>query len=194
MIPVTVTNLSISNVGFVVLLKSQKDARTLPIYIGPPEAQAILFWLNKVQLPRPITHDLFKNVLDILEARLECVVIHDLREGTFYGRLVLAFEGQRLDVDSRPSDAIALALRCHAPIFVEDSVMDAGAVVLDSDGAKAKKAAAASMVRAPNAAAADSDDSPVSKLKAQLQRAIDEERYEEAARLRDEIKRAANTN
>ena len=123
MIPVTVASLSISNVGFVVLLKSQKDARTLPIYIGPPEAQAILFRLNKVQLPRPITHDLFKNVLDILEARLESVAIHDLKEGTFYGRLVLTFEGQKLEVDSRPSDAIALALRMSSPIYVEDEVV-----------------------------------------------------------------------
>ncbi len=185
MIPVTVANLSISNVGFVVLLKSQQDDRTLPIYIGPPEAQAILFKLNKVSLPRPMTHDLLKNVLDILEARLDRVDIHDLQDGTFFGKLIISFEGQKLEVDSRPSDAIALALRCQSQIFVSDEVMEEGAVVFDHEEEEEAEE--------PVADIEDIED-PVAKLKAQLERAIDEERYEEAAQLRDQIKKATNQN
>lgn len=182
MVPVRVANLSLSNVGFVVLLRSEEDDRTLPIYIGPPEAQSILFRLNNVNLPRPITHDLLKSVLDALEARLERVDIHDLKDNTFYGKLILSFEGQTLEVDSRPSDAIALALRCHAPIFVAEAVMDEGAVVMEEDrhGEEEKEPA--------------EPENPVTVLKAKLQKAIEEERYEDAATLRDEISKATSTN
>ena len=76
--------------------------------------------LNDVKPPRPLTHDLMKNLLDALEARLERIVVHTLQEGTFFARLILTFEGQEIEVDSRPSDGIALALRYEAPIFVED--------------------------------------------------------------------------
>lgn len=180
MVPVTVANLSLTNVGFAVLLKSREDDRTLPIYIGTSEAQSILFHLKSVKLPRPITHDLIKNVLDVLEARLERVEICDLRDGVFFGKLVLSFEGQTLKVDSRPSDAIALALRCHAPVLVADAVMAEGAVVLEDDARKA----------APPLAAKD----PTVALKAELNKAVEEERYEDAAHLRDEIKRAESLN
>lgn len=177
MVPVTVANLSLTNVGFAVLLKSREDDRTLPIYIGTPEAQSILFHLKSVKLPRPITHDLLKNVLDVLEARLERVEICDLQDGVFFGKLVVSFEGQTLNVDSRPSDAIALALRCHAPVLVADAVMAEGAVVLEDDAHKAATA-----------------KDPTAVLKAELSKAVEEERYEDAAHLRDEIKRAESSN
>jgi len=182
MVPVTVSNLSISNVGFVMLLKSQQDDRTLPIFIGVPEAQAIALFFNKVQVPRPMTHDLMKNVLDVLEARLEHVEVCDLDDGTFYGKLVVSFEGQTLEIDSRPSDAVALALRCKAPILVSEKVMDEAAVVLDGDKDTEKKTGE------------PVHKDPVAMLKGELQKAIAEERYEDAARLRDEIKRATSTN
>jgi bifunctional DNase/RNase len=186
--------MSISKAGFVVLLKSQQDDRTLPIYIGPPEAQAILFKLNKVTLPRPMTHDLMKNMLDVLEARLEMVHVHDLKDGIFHARLTLAFEGQSLEVDSRPSDAIALALRCNAPIFVADKVMDEDAIVLADEEHEADVAAPGPSGSAGDDSAEKASDDPSANLKRQLAKAVSEERYEDAARLRDEIQRAGSSN
>ncbi|MCF7854324.1 MAG: bifunctional nuclease family protein [Candidatus Pacebacteria bacterium] len=183
MIPVKVTNLSISNVGFVVFLKSNDDERTLPIFIGAQEAQAIALMLNGVKPPRPLTHDLMKNMLDILEARLERVVINDLQDGTFYGTLIVAFESNTLTVDSRPSDGIALALRYNAPVFVAPNVMDEAGVVLEEQ---------------THGEDEPPEEPPVedylTELKTRLEKAIQEERYEEAARLRDEIRDATQSN
>ncbi len=186
MIPVTVSNLSISNVGFVVFLKGGEDERTLPIFIGAQEAQAIAVELNNVTPPRPLTHDLMKNILDVLEARLERIVVHGLDEGTFYGKLVLAFEGQTTEVDSRPSDAIALALRCKAPIFVADDVMNAAGIVLE------EKEAVETLDE--DAEAAPESQDKLAALRNQLAQAVAEERYEDAARLRDEIRQASQSN
>jgi len=181
MIPVTVTSISLSNVGFVVILKSRQDERSLPIFIGVPEAQAIAMELNGAKPARPLTHDLVKNVLDVLEGRLDHVEVHDLKDGTFFGRLVLSFEGQRLEVDSRPSDAIAVALRCKAPVLVAQQVMDEAGVVLDSK----EKPATEPLRPGPDTA---------TRLKEELARAVAEERYEDAAKLRDQISRTTSAN
>jgi bifunctional DNase/RNase len=185
MIPVSVSNLSLSNMGFVVLLKSQKDERTLPIFIGAPEAQAIVLPLNKVTPPRPLTHDLLKSFLDVLECRVERVEVCDLQEGTFFGRIVLVFESQELAVDARPSDAIALALRCHVPIVVAEHVMASAGVVMKEDDGKDGN---------PEAKAESKSSDPLLERQQQLQRAIREERYEDAARLRDEIRRLTSAS
>ena len=184
MIRVTVDNLSMTNVGLMVLLKSEEagNGGKLPIYIGPPEAQAILFCLKEVELPRPMTHDLLKNVLDALEGRLEKIEVCSLKEGVFYAKLIVSFEGRTLEIDSRPSDAIALALRCNAPIYVAEEVMAEGAAVLEEDNGKA------------TTSEPDTVEDPLAKQKAALVRAIKEERYEDAARLRDEIKQATSPN
>ena len=181
MIPVTVENVFFSNFGFVVLLKGDGDPRSLPIFIGPPEAQAMVIHLSGHEFPRPLTHDLLKNVLDVLEARLDHVEVRDLKDSTFFGKLVLSFEGQSLEVDSRPSDAIALALRCNVPILVSEHVMEEAGVVLD-EGEKTTKQ------KAPEA------EDPAAELKGRLAYAIKEERYEDAARIRDEIKRRSSAN
>jgi len=188
MIPVGVSNLSISNVGFVVFLKGGSDERTLPIFIGAQEAQAIAIELNSVTPPRPLTHDLMKNILDVFEARLERIVVHKLEEGTFYGKLALSFEGQNTEVDARPSDAIALALRCKAPIFVADDVMNSAGFVLEEKIAEAKPEAGEA-----DAAGAESGDR-LSQLRRQLAQAVADERYEDAARLRDEIRQSTQSN
>lgn len=181
MIPVKVANLSISNMGFVVLLKANDDERTLPIFIGVPEAQAIALQLNNVDPPRPMTHDLMKNLLDVLEGRLDHVEICDIDNGTFFGKLVLTFEGQRLEVDSRPSDAIALSLRCNAQIFVAQNVMTEAGVVIGEDEKNEK-------LHSPE------NESEQDKLQHALEKAIKEERYEDAAKLRDQIKNYHQSN
>ncbi len=176
MIPVKLDSLSVSNVGFVLMLKGDTDDRTLPIFVGLPEAQSIALFINKVDTPRPMTHDLIKNLLDALEGRLDHVEVCELRDGTFYGKLAVTFEGRKLDIDSRPSDAVALALRCHAPILVAESVMDEAGVTMESNEETGEEGT-------PPVPLNHTD-----RLRAELEKAISEERYEEAARIRDELR------
>lgn len=107
----------------VVVLKETEGAGILPIWVGIYEANAIALEIEKVQTPRPMTHDLLKNVLSGLNVRVNRVVVSDLKEDTFYALIWMEREGQVMSVDSRPSDALALALRLDCPIFVEDEVM-----------------------------------------------------------------------
>jgi hypothetical protein len=118
----------------VVLLQEIGGARrTLPIFIGAPEATAIAFALQGVATSRPMTHDLFRDVLAATGVALDRVVITELREGTYYAELHLSQNGQSTVVSSRPSDAIALAARLGAPIFAEDELIDAEGVQLAVD-------------------------------------------------------------
>ncbi len=178
MLLVKIQGLSLSNMGFVVLLKSEQDERTLPIFIGGGEAQAIAIHLDKVEIPRPLTHDLLKNVIDCLECRLKRVVVNDIVESTFYAVLVFERDAVEFEVDARPSDAIALALRCGAPMYVVKKVMDKAGLLLQASDTDAEKKPDAEM--APT---------PMAKLQHELEQAVRQERYEEAARLRDEIRR-----
>ncbi|HTR02980.1 MAG TPA: bifunctional nuclease family protein [Thermoanaerobaculia bacterium] len=108
----------------VVILRDTEKGHFLPIWVGLFEANAIALEMEKVSTPRPMTHDLLKNVLAELDARVEKVVINDLRENTFFARIHLARKDSTLSIDSRPSDAIALALRSQAGIFVEEVVLE----------------------------------------------------------------------
>jgi bifunctional DNase/RNase len=113
-----------TNAPIVLLRETEGDHRTLPIFIGGPEATAIAFALEQVETPRPMTHDLMKDVLDGLGVRLDRVVVTELRESTFYAELHLARNGQTHVVSSRPSDAIALAVRTGTTIYADESVLD----------------------------------------------------------------------
>ena len=197
MIPVKVEQLFLSNLGFVVLLKSDEDERTLPIFIGAAEAQAIAIKLNEVEVPRPLTHDLLKNILDFLEYRLKRVEVCDLREGTFYARLILERDGEELEIDSRPSDAIALALRFGSPIFVDERVMDeAGRVLEKTEGGPAEEEQTAETEPEPTAKKEKKSAplSPIEALERELEKAVREERYEDAARLLDELRKLKDPN
>ncbi len=111
----------------IVLLQEVGGERYLPIWIGSCEAEAISIHLQGTALPRPMTHDLFVDLLSSLEIGLSYVLIHSLINGTFYGRLVLGANGDSLEIDSRPSDALAIAVRANVPIYAAESVMaDAG--------------------------------------------------------------------
>jgi len=107
----------------IVILKDVNGTTVLPIWVGIYEANAIALEIEKVTTPRPMTHDLLKNLLLGLEARVHKVVVSDLRDDTFYALIWLEADGQVLSIDSRPSDALALALRVDCPIFVEDEVL-----------------------------------------------------------------------
>jgi bifunctional DNase/RNase len=108
----------------VVVLKDAEEKFFLPIWIGVFEANAIALKIENVATSRPMTHDLFFNTLGDLKARIDKVVISDLRENTFYARIFLVREGESIEIDSRPSDALALALRFDAGIYVEDDVLE----------------------------------------------------------------------
>jgi len=181
MIPVKFNKLLFSNMGFVILLKGESDERTLPIFIGTVEAQSIALFISNVKIPRPLTHDLLKNVLGHLDCRVDRIEVCSLREGTFIARLILSCDGEEIEVDSRPSDAIALALRTSSPIFVDESVMDeAGRIFTELE------------TEISGGNHDEEKKSPLESLKQDLDKAVAEERYEEAARIRDEIKRLEN--
>lgn len=169
--------------GFVVFLKAEDGNRTLPIFIGAAEAQAIAFVLENVQPPRPLTHDLIKNLMDNLECRIKRIEICDLQDNTFYAKLFVEWNGVETELDSRPSDAIALALRFSAPICVADEVMESAGVIIKEEESTLQKDKESKK-----------EISPVEALKQQLARAVTEERYEDAAKLRDELKRLASSN
>jgi bifunctional DNase/RNase len=112
-----------------VILKEADQDRYLPIYIGTYEAEAITIELLNRTSPRPLTHDLLRSVVDAMGGRVSHVMVNDLRDDTFFGRIVIDMNGRKVEVDSRPSDAIALAVRIKAPIFVAESVMDQAGIV-----------------------------------------------------------------
>jgi hypothetical protein len=107
----------------IIILRDEEEKRSLPSWVGIFEANAIALELEKIATPRPMTHDLIKNVLEAVDAKVEKIVVTDLRENTFFALIHLRMGEEEVTVDSRPSDAIALALRAGAPIFVDDDVV-----------------------------------------------------------------------
>jgi uncharacterized protein len=129
-----------------VVLKDLQSPRFLPIWIGPFEADAITIELQGVEVARPLTHDLLKAAISKLGAEIERVAITELRNDTFYAEITLRVNGQRMEIDSRPSDAIALAVRARVPVYVSDDVLDLAAITPEQDlesgagGAEAEEA------------------------------------------------------
>ena len=192
MIRVEVVNTFLVNVGkeFVILLRGTEDERTLPISIGQLEAQSIAFQLNQIPFPRPLTHDLFKNIISELRGSVVRAEIYALNDETFYANLILQINDAVLTVDSRPSDAIAMALRFSAPIFVDEKVMaEAGVLISEKDTVPEPESSSSTY----------SNDSQkelttVELLRKQLDIAISEERYEDAARIKDDIDKLSKFN
>jgi bifunctional DNase/RNase len=107
----------------IVFLTDMEETRYLPIWIGPFEAQSIVQVIEGMRTPRPMTHDLMKTVVDQLGAKVQRIIISDLQDQTFFAKIFLEQDGREIEVDARPSDSLALALRCKAPIFVTESVV-----------------------------------------------------------------------
>jgi bifunctional DNase/RNase len=135
MIEVTVDRIQVNLVSQsrVVILRETGGERFLPIWIGQFEAEAIAMFLQEVEAVRPMTHDLLKSVLGGLGATLERLEIHDLQDDVFYARLIIRSGSQQIEIDSRPSDGIALAVRAHAAIFVSEDVMQRAGAVPEAD-------------------------------------------------------------
>jgi len=176
--------------AYALLLKESYGSRRLPIIIGSFEAQAIASALENITPPRPMTHDLLKNIIDELGASVVEVFIDELVENTFYAKLVLEIAGVTTSVDARPSDAIAVAVRTGADIYVNETVMDRAAFIPSSNSEipAAEKSEAGLEAETENISTS-SFEAKLSVLEKQLKEAIDNEEYERAARLRDEISR-----
>jgi len=116
-----------------VILREAQGERYLPIWVGPYEAEAITIALQEVEISRPLTHDLIRNIFTAFDARVVRIEIVDLRADIFYGKIVVEQNGREIGIDSRPSDAIALAVRAHVPILVHPQVMDAGGILPEKD-------------------------------------------------------------
>ena len=177
-----------TNGAYALILYEIEGKRKLPIIIGGFEAQAIALKLENIKPPRPFTHDLFKNIADTFGLIVKEVVIDELHNETFYAKVVCEVEGEVREVDARPSDAIALAVRFEAPIFVSEEIMNEAGILeeqKDEGGEEPVEKEAEGMDSPPPTATQRSQQD----LEKKLQDAIDNEEYEEAARLRDEITR-----
>jgi bifunctional DNase/RNase len=138
MIEMTIDSIRVSLMNYqrVVILKEKEAERYLPIWIGTAEADAIAVKLQGVSVPRPLTHDLVNSVIEVLGAKLDSIVVNDLKNDTFYAKVVLTVDGGQMEIDSRPSDALALAVRTDVSIFAEESVLDRAGILLDKETGK----------------------------------------------------------
>ncbi len=174
--------------AYALILKETEGERRLPIIIGQFEAQAIALELEGIKPPRPLTHDLVRNVLDSLGNTLSDVLISELRDGTFYARLNVEGNAASHEIDARPSDAIAIAIRFGAPIYVAESVMEEAATAPDSDETEEDVESKGERTKKPRSPAY-TKESKMEQLQKELSEAISREDYEKAAKLRDEIRR-----
>ncbi len=175
--------------AYALVLGELNGNRRLPIIIGAFEAQAIALELEKIQPPRPLTHDLLRDLFDAIDADITDIVVDDLREGTFFAKIRYVHGGKEHQLDARPSDAVALAVRCEAPIYVAPDVLDEAGIPADDDEEGAPMEHAEGEVEEARVAR-----SPLARMQAQLDKAIESEDYERAAQLRDEIEQMRKEN
>ena len=177
--------------NYAVVLGERDGARRLPIVIGGFEAQAIAVAIEGMLPNRPLTHDLFKNTLDIFNVELKEVIINNLLEGIFYARLICVKDGEIIEIDSRTSDALALAVRFSCPIYTYEFILDAAGVELQ-DNEDEDEDEDEGMVEVEGSAGGSSSEQefsrmPVEQLKTALNEVLAAEDYESAAKMRDEI-------
>lgn len=175
--------------SFAVVLGEVGGTRRLPIVIGGFEAQAIAVALDNMKPSRPLTHDLMKTICDTFEIELEFVHINKLLDGVFYSNLVCRKDGETFEIDSRTSDALAIAVRFDCPIYVEDSILAEAGVEADpnEEGASIVPGEKEPELTNPTTPPANYTEMSVTDLNTQLKHAIDNEDYEMAARIRDEL-------
>jgi bifunctional DNase/RNase len=138
MLELTIDSIRVSPMNYqrVVILKEKDSDRYLPIWIGPAEADAIAVKLQDLSVPRPLTHDLLNTIIDTLGGKVQHILVSDLHNDTFYAKIVIQVNGNVREIDSRPSDAMALAVRTHVPIYAEESVMEKAGIMLDKETGK----------------------------------------------------------
>jgi len=169
--------------AYALILNEIEGDRRLPIIIGSFEAQAIALELENIKPPRPMTHDLLKNMVLSFESDLKHIYVNSLSEGTFYAQIVYERNGQVIELDARPSDAIALAVRFGAPIYVAPDVLSEAGISADLTGDKPGS------MQKENVQVEDKELSKLEKLEQDLKTAIETENYEKAAKIRDQIQK-----
>jgi len=184
-------NRSVTNTAnYALILGEVRGPRRLPVIIGNAEAQAIAVSLEGLVVSRPLTHDLFKNTLETLRTNLREIIITDLREGIFFARLVLDRDGEIIEVDSRTSDALALATRFECPIYTYNDILNTAGIVLEGDDdpeqdeEHSMETVGDEPGRGPSLSRMNIKD-----LNTHLDQMLQDENYEEAARIRDELQR-----
>jgi len=178
--------------GAYALVLSEADGnRRIPIIIGAVEAQAIAIQLEGLKPPRPLTHDLFLNVALAFNIEITEVFIHKLEEGIFYAEIVCEQNSNRIRVDSRTSDAIALALRFECPIFTTEEIIEKAGIIMefDENGEVNEETEDSDMIKKKSASHIDYSDLSPEELNEMLEAAISDEDYEKASEIRDEIKK-----
>jgi len=186
--------------GNVVLVRPKGSDLAVPIFIGQLETQSILIGMGGVDVPRPLTHDLLLSIVSSLHAELTRIEIHDLRETTFYARILFRVDGRDFAVDARPSDAIGIAVRALCPVFIAESVIEEAGISVNlvsglqlgeaesrAASTKAEKAAESPSPELGLVVSASSE-LEVERLQAQLEKAVALEDYERAAAIRDKLK------
>lgn len=179
--------------SFALVLGEIKGERRLPIIIGMFEAQAIAIEIEKIIPNRPMTHDLFKSFAHQFEFTVEEIVIYDLKEGVFFARIVCKNGSKTIEIDSRPSDAIAIGLRFGAKMYTYEKILDEAGVVLSDDDAEielkesSKKTTVVEEVQEPIEKKKSIKDFSIETLNKMLKEALDNEDYEQAAKIRDEL-------
>ncbi len=171
--------------NYAVVLGEKTGSRRLPIVIGSFEAQAIAVALERMTPNRPLTHDLFKNAMETFRIDLREVLINNLLDGIFYARLVCAKDGETVEIDSRTSDALALAARFRCPIFTYEFILDTAGVVLEDSDSESEPPSESRPSASSNPLASYS----LEALTRMLDEVLEEENYEKAAQIRDEIDR-----
>ncbi len=178
--------------AYAILLREIGAARRLPIIIGAFEAQAIALEIEGIKPPRPLTHDLLKHMIDNLGATIIEIIIDELRENTFFAKIVLEVSGLSNEIDARPSDAIALAVRARSPIYVAESVMEAAAFV-PSEEAEGEEKQSESREQQEEEIP-KTKEAQLAALQDKLRKAIETEEYERAAKIRDDIQKLTGNN
>ncbi|MEX0928417.1 MAG: bifunctional nuclease family protein [Balneolales bacterium] len=174
--------------AYALILNETEGNRRLPIIIGTFEAQAIALELEHIKPPRPMTHDLLRNVIQSFNTFVKQITIHELKEGTFYAKVLYDHDGQNIEQDARPSDAIALAIRFNAPIYVSKLILDEAGIISEP---KPDDIDEPSVMKEEQRSARpeSAGDAQLRRLEKSLTKAIAEEDYESAARIRDEIRK-----
>lgn len=178
-----------TNGAYALILYEVEGKRKLPIIIGGFEAQAIALKLENIKPPRPFTHDLFKQVADAFDLHVNEVFIDELHNETFYAKVICEMAGVVHEIDARPSDAIAIAVRFSAPIYVSEEIMNEAGIVEERQKEEEEHAAAEEAAEQQESAQPASEESLAAELDRKLEEAINNEDYEEAARIRDELSR-----
>jgi uncharacterized protein len=182
--------------AYALLLKETYGVRRLPIIIGAFEAQSIALEIEGIKPPRPLTHDLLKNLLDHLGGTVNEIIIDELRDNTFYAKISLEVASMTSEIDSRPSDAIALAVRTGASLFVSEDVMKAASFIPSGEETEeeGKELFEKPELQEEELPKKKNIETRLAALQDQLREALEKEDYERAAKLRDEINKISSTN